>query len=97
MTQPEHDPTTTTPLTRPNLKRVPPVSTTKLETFVHTYEHSERLALGDPNPRRDMKATLESWEQQWKRIEKGANNNKADEKTVATSGRPAPPSNRLTY
>jgi hypothetical protein len=68
MTQYKHNPITTTPLTRPNLEKVPLVSPTKLETFTQTYDHSERLALGDPTPRTDMKATLESWERQWEAL-----------------------------
>jgi hypothetical protein len=93
MSQSKHKPTTTTtttPLTKPNLEKVPPISTTKLEMFTQTYHHSERLGLGDPTPRTDMRELLESWERQWGRTEKGANNNKAVEKKVTARSRPGP-------
>jgi hypothetical protein len=72
MTQPEHNQATRTPLTKPNLEKVSHISTTKLETFVQTPENSERLALGIPSraPRTDMKATLESWEEQWEVLQR---------------------------
>jgi hypothetical protein len=83
-------------LTKDNLEKVPLVSTTKLETFVQTSENSERLALGGPTPRTDMKATLESWERQWERTERSDGNNEAADKKVITTRRLAPKLNMLT-
>jgi hypothetical protein len=75
MTQPEHNPKAATALTKPNLEKIPPISNTKLETFVQTRDNLERLALGIPSraPQTDMKVTLESWEEEWERIEQGIN------------------------
>jgi hypothetical protein len=88
MTQPKHNPTTSTPLTKRNLEKVSRTSTTKLETFIQTSEISERLALGIPSraPQTDMKATLESWEEQWGSIAEGANNDR--DMKVATANMP---------
>jgi hypothetical protein len=91
MTQPSHHPPATTPsqtpLTKPNLTQIPPTSSTKLETFVNTYENSEKLALGDPSPRSNMEEVLKSWEEQWETIDRGVKNDMDIEKRVTTPSR----------